>query len=757
MTRFLRKQACLWIAAICAAVLMTNAAVAQEISDPALTNGGWQVFADRLTYDPETQLYKALGNVLIIQGQKELTADFATLDQAAKTARAEGNVVLVSGGDRMSGRRLEMNMADNTGTLYDGFVFIRENQFRIRGDRIEKTGESTYRIHEASLTTCEGDSPDWQITGKEVDVTLEGYGYVSHAAFRVRQMPMLYMPWFMFPAKTKRQSGLLPPQASYSSRNGIEYTQPYFWAISDNTDATFYYQHLQERGEKLGVEYRYMRSQDSKGVLMFDGFEDRRIDDGSPEATEEWGYDHDNAARPNDDRYWFRAKLDQELPGGAMARLDLDVVSDQDYFREFSNGYMGYDATEEQFFSGFGRDLDDENNPVRTNRLNINKIWNYHVVNTDLVWYDDVIKRRQSDTNDTLQRLPRVGYSALKQPLVDIPGFSNQMLFASMDSEYTYFFREDGLTGHRMDLHPRIYLPVRLYESFTLEPSLGFRQTAWYIDGDREDYTAGADRYKHREMYDIGAELSTELSRVFSVDSENVEKIKHLIIPLLSYEYVPESDQSEFPFFDENDRYQKQNRMALSLTQFLTSRRTVSDPGEKDDGPEHRYNQFLRFYLEQGYDFNQSHDPELAFEPLFAELDFTPATPVTLRADAQWSYEADKFISTNFSVHYRSSRGDRLHAEYRNNREYESEVAYRNTDRQARESLYLEVETPVTRRLTLLADYERSLETDQSIETGLGFRWRSQCWTLQVRYEKEGEDHDIAFMINLYGLGDFGD
>ena len=57
-----------------------------------------------------------------------------------------------------------------------------------------------------------------------------------------------------FPAKTTRQSGFLFPMFSLSSeRNGLDVELPFFWAISENTDATLYQRYLEKRGFKEGV------------------------------------------------------------------------------------------------------------------------------------------------------------------------------------------------------------------------------------------------------------------------------------------------------------------------------------------------------------------------------------------------------------------------------------------------------------------------------------------------------------------------
>jgi len=41
---------------------------------------------------------------------------------------------------------------------------------------MEKTGPNTYVVKGCHMTTCEGDKPDWSITGSEVEITVEGYG-----------------------------------------------------------------------------------------------------------------------------------------------------------------------------------------------------------------------------------------------------------------------------------------------------------------------------------------------------------------------------------------------------------------------------------------------------------------------------------------------------------------------------------------------------------------------------------------------------
>ena len=704
----------------------------------------WRIQADRISYDPVEDVYIALGDVVIVHLENRLTADRVRLDSNEMIARAFGNVFFTTGDDTLQGDRLVLDLNDATGTLYTGHIFVHESNFHITGNRIMKTGEQTFFIEQACLTTCDPERPDWSLTGSTVNVTLEGYGIVRNAAFRIRNIPVFYTPFFVFPAKTRRQSGLLPPHLQYSSRNGLEYIQPLFWAISDHSDATVYYHHIQKRGEKLGLEYRYMLSARSRGTLMIDGFEDRRVDDDPTDPDRRWGYTDDRFLRPNTDRYWFRMKADQQLPAAFMARLDLDIVSDQDYLRDFYHGYTGHRETSRYFENEFERSIDDRNDPIRENRLNLNRTWVTSSLNADLVWYDNVVARRQFDQNRTLQRLPMVSYNFLKQPL------HHTGAFGSVNSEYNYFFREDGVTGHRVHLHPRLYYPLYPARHFTFEPSVGFRQTLWYTDADRDDIAADPrvtddlQRYDQRGIYDIGMALSTDLHRVFPVRAFGVEKVKHGILPMLRYTYVPDKDQAELPFFDQVDRIRAENMLVFSMTHFFTSRYTRARPNAD---PEPVYNLFGRFMIEQPYDFDYDRSSE-AFLPLYAELHITPVQLLRFHANAQYSHQENRFISSNNSIQFRNLLGSNFRIDYRYTRD-------RN------KSLYFQFATPVRPWLTLFGDYETSLLDNTLVESNAGFRYIRDCWsidfTYRVREDLEGSrDEQYFFLINLFGLGGFG-
>ena len=719
----------------------------------------WHIVADEISYDDNAEQYIAKGNVTITKQDKNLSADYVRFDQKNMKAFADGHVIMTTGQDVLTGSSMEMDLDTETGTVYNGTIFLQENHFYIKGDKIKKVGKNSYAADKASISTCDGDRPAWKITGRNLNVTVEGYGFVKHAALWAKTIPVLYTPFLVFPVKLKRQSGLLAPQFGYSDRKGTEYIQPFYWAINRSSDATFYVDYMAHRGEKLGLEYRYVLDEESKGTLMYDFLNDRKVDDGSFDSSEKWGYEDDDVLRSNSHRYWFRMKHDQTLPFDFSVKLDIDIVSDQDYLHEFKEGLTGFDETDAYFLKIFGRDLDDYDDPVRTNRLNLNRIWPSYSLNAELLWYDNVINRRLEEMDTTLQKLPFIGFGGSKQKL-----FSSSFYF-DLDSEYSYFYSEDGAKGHRIDAHPRFYLPYRYKSYFTVEPSIGVRETVWHLD--KDEYSTSDKKTYNRQIYDTKIELFSEIYRMFNVKGESVEKIRHTIRPQIIWDYIPEKDQDEYPLFyeldqdeyplsDGLDRIEKQNLVTYSITNTLTSKSienrekkgaySIDKPNglENYKSPRYAYNQFCRFKLEQSYDINKAKDddPE-PFSPIYAELELMPGRYFSIDADAEWSHYDSRFRSRNVALNLWDQRGDKLFVEYRNT------IG-------SSESIYTDFLLKISESLSAYTEYERDIFNGQDIKYGLGFLYEMQCWSFYFHFIKEEDDHRFQFMIKLYGIGEIG-
>lgn len=723
----------------------------------------WQVEADEINYDQNLDEVTAIGNVLIYKGNIKLLADFVRFDNKNMMAYAEGNVVLTNGEDVLSGTSMEMDLENQVGSVKNGYLFLKENNFHLTGDLIKKVGEKSYTIDEASLTTCDGENPDWKITGKKVKIKEDGEGTAKHATIWARKMPVAYTPYFYYPARKKRQSGLLFPEGGISGRLGAYYIQPFFWAIDKSSDATFYAQYMNSRGLKTGMEYRYYWDEWSKGTWMIDGFYDDEIDNGIGDASEKWGFEDGGAdiLRKNHDRYWLRGSHHQKMPWEVKARLDVDLVSDQDYTREFKEGYMGWNQSKHFFESVFSRDLDDFNDPIRTNQLNFNKIWSRYSLNALLSYNLDSTIRNTHNPDVTLQQLPVIEFDGVKQRISTSP------LFYDLDSQYIYYWSREGKRTQRLDAHPRLYLPLRFKSFVSVEPSVGVRGTVWRPD--KEEFGPEDKKFYHRELYDTRLDLFSEIYRVFHTESKLFQAVKHTIRPRVIYDYIPDVDQEDLPNFDAIDRIAKQNLMTYSLTNVLTSktrksgnfkishRTSQTSATVVDSTADYSYNDFLRFELEQSYDINEAKqkDSDRPFSPVSARLDLIPGRYISVDADAMWSVYDMRFLSHNIAANFWDQRGDRLFVEYRYTGDSD-EISLNPA-----QSLYTDLRLKVTDKFSMSANYEYNFLDNTHVQTGIGINYKAQCWSFEGRIiDKTGVDNsssiDYEFKINLFGLGEFG-
>jgi LPS-assembly protein len=702
----------------------------------------WHITADTVSQDRATGMFSASGDVVITHQAIRLSAERVQFNQTTMEMSAEGRVILTAGDDILTGERVFINLKTETGYLIDATLFSQATQFRIAGKRIEKRDKDSYRLDEGSVTTCDGERPAWRITCRSLDVTVEGYGIARSAGFRIREVPVLWVPFLAFPVKIERQTGLLVPQFGASERKGWEFTQPLFWAINDHSDATIYWNHMQQRGEKLGGEYRYAAGTDTFGAVMIDGFNDRQIDDGTPEATRQWGYPDDDVDRPNASRYWFRMKHDLDFGERRVLKLDADIVSDQDYLKAFENGYSGYNDTNGYFSSTFGRGLDDKDDPNRLNLASFSKTWVRYIVTADARWTDDAAARAQDATNTNIQELPNLNAASARQPLFNTP------LVASGFGQYVHFYREAGQTGQRLDIYPRVYWPLKFRQYLSVEPSAGFRETIWHVDA--PDGGVAEDKaFYSRPMADFQLDASSDIYRVFNAPGDAGNRWRHLIRPQISYAYVPRQDQGDLPFFDETDRIAAENQVTLTLINSLTSggstvtTKTRARPDQETEAAA-AYFQLARLKLEQSFDINAAGDPNPEpLSPVYGELIISPRDRFSARLDGNYSVYGDGFEDHNVRLGWWDHRGDRINLEHRYTRDQS-------------ESLFAGLSVAVWEGVGAYGAIERDVKNDENIKTQVGILLDRQCWSLDTRYTESPNNREISFQITLRGIGGVG-
>jgi LPS-assembly protein len=691
--------------------------------------GPWQIVADKLSYNEKEGLYTAEGHVVITGQGQVLSAQKATYNEKTGIAHVSGNVVLEMKGDTLRAERAVFDLKSNTGQITKGRLFLRENHFYINGETMEKTGPDTYKCSRCLITTCDGKIPDWSISGSEVKVTLEGYGTIKNPVFRIHDLPSFYFPYSIFPAKTKRQSGLLLPRLGESDVNGFEIELPIYWAMTDQMDATFYEHYMAERGLMQGFEYRYVADEKSQGTFLFDILKDR--------IEEKDLSNSDQAAigpfpRTNDTRYWLRDRSNQTLPLGMSAKLDLDYVSDQDYLREFQTGLYGYQARPD-LASEFGRPLEENTSPYRRSTLRLDRDGEEYSLQGRASYFDLV---ENPASNDSSPGIGGAEFSLLPRPLFGSP------LFFRFQSDYNYLWRNTGIKGQQVSFTPAVSYPLWLGRYLELEPSMAYaRNTQWV-----EDPVLGNDT-QARDVYDFQTRLGTNLERVFDMRWGEVTKLRHKLSPSLVYNYREYRNPGNYQtLFEPSTQDGKFNQVTLGFDNLFDVRK------ENAKG-EVSYQQWGRLSLTQGYNIekptgnNVPENEKNDFLPLEGFLSVSPLYPLTLQAEVEWDHYVRDFTYANTSLAFHVKRSGGKEDSY------------------AVEYLYLKdgnkgfnfsANINLLYGLSVGISQTRDLRADNSVGQSIWLDYQSQCWGVQVVDQSSLGLHSFMIMFRLGGLGELG-
>jgi LPS-assembly protein len=682
-------------------------------------NEPWEISAKSLSYDREAEVYVAEGDVVITKGDVALHAQRAVYDRKTGHAEVSGTVRLESGGDTLTGDSGTFDLNTETGSIVNGALFLRENHYYISGARMEKLEDDTYVVKECRLTTCDGSRPAWTITGSEVKVTLESYGTIKDAAFRIREIPVFYSPYLIFPGKQKRQTGLLPPKLGYSARNGLDTEIPFFWAISDQVDATLYERYLAQRGYMQGLELRYLEDKDSKGTFLGDILlRDQRkkeLDDTSDLEVSPY-------PRNNDTRYWVRGKADQQLPGGLSLRFDGDYVSDQDYLREFETGLIGLEARPD-LEESFDRPVDERFAPLRRSAVRISQDRERYSLQAASSYYENPIK----PPNDTTPQ-PLMGLNFI----LPYEGIRGRPLFLAAVSEYDYIWRESGATGHNLWLLPELTAPMWLGSYLQFEPSIRAALNAQLFEEGEPNW-----KQANESAYEVDLQLMTDIERVFDLNWGSVKKAKHRIWPILQYRYRDRQDMGgERPWFDPLKEEGSLNQVAFSLENYLDAR-------IEDGHGNVRYHQWGLLTLTQPYDLDKVNRP---FAPFSATMTLRPLKYLDFLGSAAWDHYKKEIESANAWMALSYPRGGGRNDTY--------SLSYEKLDN-GNESLNLSADLNLAYGFSVGGNLSRNLQSGEDVSNRVWLGYDSQCWGVRLALDRGQEDNTYMVYFRLRGLGEF--
>ncbi len=643
--------------------------------------------ADELSYDHQTGLYEAGGEVRLTQGDLHLSSEQMSWNRITGEVEASGNVQFLSPTETLTGSGACYNLDVGTGRVDQGYFYLLEENLHVRGSTIEQLGADTYRITSGTLTTCDGEVPDWKFGAASIDVTLGEYARARHMVFYLKDIPSLYFPYMVYPAKTERESGLLIPSIGYSKKRGFNYGAAYYQVLGINQDATLSLDFLSTMGVGKGLEYRYLFGRDNAGEMRAYHIDVRAVDD----------------VRVDEERYALEWLHSGTLPGRVRMVVDALYADNDNYFRDL--GEVAGDYNRDQAQSTFS----------------LSRKWR----RANLVGLMQYTKNLETDQRDTLQLLPRINFNIARSTIGATP------LAYEWGSEYTHFWRREGVTGQRLMLRPALSLSPRLSDLLSIHSTMAYRQR-YYWDLNQDSASAS------HGMFEVTTRVSTSpLQRTFNLSSGLGGQMRHTVYPEIIHEYVPDKNQQHIPMFDSFDRIAPRNRIEYALVQRLRARLDNEAGGRQ-------YHDWL--YLRLSLLQHLSKDEEdSGFGDARARLTLLPAPQMRLATDVIVDLDTSDLEELLIEGQIADRSGNYLQVSYNVDRHSDLDYGEINLGLGFLQPIYL----------TYQQRYDFS--THDRLEERIGIEYRRQCWSLLLTM-RERTDGESSYMLTftMLGIGSVG-
>ncbi|NOY12492.1 MAG: LPS-assembly protein LptD, partial [Deltaproteobacteria bacterium] len=542
-----------------------------------------------------------------------------------------------------------------------------------------------YRVSDGTFTTCDGEVPSWKFAAEQLDVTVDGYARAKNAVFYLKDIPSFYLPYLLYPVKSGRESGLLMPRVGYSQRRGFQYDGAYYQVLGRNQDATFYFDYLSKMGLGKGLEYRYVFGRQTAGEARIYHIDVDKVD----------------GVAVGEQRYALEWQHDGILPGGVRMVVDAEYVNARDYFKDFGEVARDYNKDKVQSV------------------LSLSKNWEKY----SLVGQFKYIKDLETDDPATLQLLPRINFDVTRQRVAE------SVFYYELASEYSNFWRNQGLRGERLMVRPNLSASLQLWDVIDVMPRVAYRQRYYWGLSDGSAAAQGG-------IVEFSTKLTTRLQRVYEQPIGPVDRLRHSIEPEVTYLYTPPVDQNSLPSFDSYDRVAETNRVEYALVQRFTAR------FDQDEGPP-TYRELLYLRLSQSYDLREDAQ-EKPFSAIRGELTLLPTDWSKLRIDSSFDIDQGEWSKLSVEADIHDQRENALSATYRNDRD-------QNID-------YAALELDVAFLKPVYVHYEERYDFSVNKQLGqvLGVEYRQQCWSALLTFRENDNDRSMMLTFTMKGIGPVG-
>ncbi|MBI5837139.1 MAG: hypothetical protein HZB25_07830 [Candidatus Eisenbacteria bacterium] len=219
--------------------------------------------ANRIDYDLDRDRVYLRDEARMEYKDLVLRADSVEYEMQRSVLTARGNPRLKDPSQEIEGGELGYDLKNKQGhvsgarTSYSNGIFT--------GDDIKKVDDNVLNVKGGDYTTCEDPEPHYRIHSSEMKIYLHDKVVLRPVVFYIKDLPVLALPFYVFPIREGRHSGILFPQfdLGFSSTQGRFFRNAgYYWAMNEYADLAAY-------GDYYELGPRYTLHMDGRYALRY--------------------------------------------------------------------------------------------------------------------------------------------------------------------------------------------------------------------------------------------------------------------------------------------------------------------------------------------------------------------------------------------------------------------------------------------------------------------------------------------------------
>ncbi|UCC45537.1 MAG: LPS assembly protein LptD [Candidatus Zixiibacteriota bacterium] len=440
-------------------------------------------------------------------------------------------VVLQDGEDVLLGDYLEYSIDTEKGRIVQSKSRYQTGFFY--GDKLYREQKKVFYLSEGRYTTCDAAEPHFHFHSNNLKL-VEGEKLIAKpVVLNIGRLPILAVPYYIFPLERGRHSGWLPFTFGNIER-GDRYIRNvgYYWAASEYWDwkgALDYYERSSRLNFFSSITYnkRYVFSGSIGGNY-----------------SKQTSYSYSSASESKSTRWSMKASHSHQFAPSFKVDASGQIQSDKTYFQDFS------------------ADLQDRLNRVVRSQITFSKRFSRTISVSGKVAHDENL-----DLESRSDLLPSLGISL---PQIRPFGSGSRNDQGTLESKWyqnlvvtyrpalvnsssrqtittTDSFGQDSTKYRSRKKFARINhslsatFPTKIARYIVLSPSLSYREEWFRIFKTDQSDSADLDPGNYRTyVYSTGATMKTDIYGTVYPNIPPLIGLRQTLTPSISYSYTPE-------------------------------------------------------------------------------------------------------------------------------------------------------------------------------------------------------------------------